>query len=215
MNQWSFVALVATPTSATLYLGTNGVLNSYTDVIALPSQAFDASLQMGHDAFYGRGFNGGIDEVSIFNHALTPEQIQGLYDNTGYIPPTLTPFQEWQLLHFRCTDCAQAGSGADADGDGLSNDQEYLAGTDPMSSASALKIIAIDRIGPDIRISWTTVEAHSYVLQTNASPTSSGFRDFSPTVAVPMGTGESQTNYLDIGAGAITPSRYYRVRLAQ
>ena len=76
-GQWSFVALVVTPTNATIYLGTNGVLNSFTDTVNLPSQAFDSSLLIGYDPSEGsRLFRGVIDEVAIYNHSLTPTQIQ-------------------------------------------------------------------------------------------------------------------------------------------
>jgi len=215
VNQWSFFALVVTPTNATVYLGANGVLSSFTDGIAQIAQPFDGSLLIGRDAFYGRAFNGGIDEVAIYSHALTPEQIQGLYENTGYVPPALTPFQTWQMQYFHCTGCPEADAAADPDGDGLSNEQEYLAGTSPTNSTSALKITAIDRVGSDIRITWTTVEGHGYVLQTNASPSSLGFTDFTSPIVVPANTGESQTNYVDVGGGVIVPARYYRVRLTQ
>ncbi|HUI06164.1 MAG TPA: LamG-like jellyroll fold domain-containing protein [Verrucomicrobiae bacterium] len=213
VNQWSFFALVVTPTNATVYLGTNGVLNSFTDGLAQANQPFDSALLVGRDAFYGRAFNGGVDEVAIYDHALTPEQIQGLYANTGYVPPPLTPFQEWQIQYFGCDDCAQAEAGTDSDGDGLSNEQEYLAGTDPTNSTSTLTITAIDQVGSDIRVTWSCVEGHSYVLQTNASPNSSGFTDFSPTIFVPAGSGVTSTNYLDMGGGTNAPARYYRVRL--
>ncbi len=214
VNQWSFFGLVVTPTNATVYLGTNGVLNSYTDPVPPAVQPFDAALLMGHDAFYGRGFNGGIDEVAIYSGALSPTQLQDLYTSAGYEAPPLTPFQTWQLRYFGCTGCAQADAAADPDGDGLSNGQEYQAGTDPTNSVSALRITAVERINSDIRVTWTTVESHGYVLQTNASPSSSGFTDFGPSIFVPAGTGESSTNYLDLGGGTVAPARYYRVRLA-
>ena len=79
-NQWSFFALVVRPTGATLYMGTNGVLNSFTDSVSLPSQAFDASLLIGFDpSSGGRLFNGRIDEVAIYKQSFTLAQIQQLY----------------------------------------------------------------------------------------------------------------------------------------
>ena len=79
-NQWSFFALVVTPTGATIYLGTNGVLNSFTDSVSLSSQAFDAPFIIGFDpSSGGRLFKGVIDEVVLYNRSLTPTQIQQLY----------------------------------------------------------------------------------------------------------------------------------------
>jgi len=55
-------------------------------------------------------------------------------------------------------------------------------------------------------------------VQTNAPPLNGSylntFTDLSPVISVP-GLGESTTNYLDVGGATNTPSRYYRVRLAQ
>ncbi|HUJ08995.1 MAG TPA: LamG-like jellyroll fold domain-containing protein [Verrucomicrobiae bacterium] len=214
-NQWSFFALVVTPTNSTVYLGTNGVLNSFTDTIPLPAQPFNASLLIGRDAFYGRPFNGKIDEVAIYNHAIAPEQILQLFANTGYVPPPpppLTPFETWQLQFFGCTDCVQAAASYDADGDGLSNEQEFLAGTDPTNALSLLAISALERLGDDIRITWDIVGGHGYMVQTNAAP-GAGFADFSPLISIPSNATESTTNYLDLGGATNAPSKYYRIRL--
>ena len=53
-------------------------------------------------------------------------------------------------------------------------------------------------------------------MQTNA-PVVSGsftdnFADFTPLITMP-GTGESTTNYLDLGAATSGSARYYRIRL--
>src|SRR5213079_895246 len=47
-----------------------------------------------------------------------------------------------------------ADANADSDGDGFTNLQEFQAGTDPTNSASALRIISIDTVGLDRRITW-------------------------------------------------------------
>jgi PKD repeat protein len=81
-NQWSFFALVVTPIGATVYLGTNGVLNSFTDSAALSSSAFDAPLLLGEDpSSGGRYYAGALDEIAVFNQSLSPAQIQMLYSN--------------------------------------------------------------------------------------------------------------------------------------
>jgi hypothetical protein len=90
-NQWSFIALVITPTNGTIYLGTSGVLNSYTDTVREAGQAFDASLYVGEDTSSGgRFYKGAIDEVAVFNHSLTFTQIQQLYTSAMNCP-SFTP----------------------------------------------------------------------------------------------------------------------------
>jgi PKD repeat protein len=81
-NQWSFFALVVTPTGGTVYLGTNGVLNSVTESATLTSSAFDAPLLLGEDpSSGGRYYAGALDEIAVFNQSLSPTQIQQLYSN--------------------------------------------------------------------------------------------------------------------------------------
>lgn len=100
----------------------------------------------------------------------------------------------------------------DTDGDGQINWHEWLCGTEMLSSPSVLRITRIAKEGNDIRVTWTTVGGHSYILQTNAAP-GTGYADFSPPIYVP-GSGESTTNYLHAGAATNSAKFFYRVRLA-
>jgi len=82
-NQWSLVALVVQPTSTVVYMiNTNGS-QSATNFLAQPNQAFAGNGTIGTDTFAStaRVFNGVLDEVAVFNYALTPAQIQQLYQN--------------------------------------------------------------------------------------------------------------------------------------
>lgn len=81
VHQWSLVALVVTPTNGTLYLlNTNGIQSAslaHNHVL----QAFAGSTLIGSDAYapQARSFQGDIDEVGIFNYALTAGQVLSLY----------------------------------------------------------------------------------------------------------------------------------------
>jgi autotransporter-associated beta strand protein len=77
LNQWSLVALVVTPTNATIYVGnTNGLASSvhtYNHVVLNL-----AGLSMiGYDSYNApaRGFNGSMDEVAVFGQALSSDQV--------------------------------------------------------------------------------------------------------------------------------------------
>ena len=96
----------------------------------------------------------------------------------------------------------------------MSNLQEFQAGTDPTNSKSAFRITSVTAQGNDVRVTWTTVGGLSYVVQdaTTAGYASNNFVDLSPVISMP-GSGESATNYLDVGAVTNGPGRYYRVRL--
>jgi hypothetical protein len=106
---------------------------------------------------------------------------------------------------------------ADADGDGMNNLSEVLAGTNPTNSASVFRVAAVTRAGNDVLVNWSAVGGKRYVVQASTGAGgsySSSFANISPVIAV-SGTGESSTNYLDGGGATYIPSRYYRVRLVQ
>jgi hypothetical protein len=100
----------------------------------------------------------------------------------------------------------------DADGDGQSNGAETLAGTDPLSPTSMFQITSMVKTnGNSMRVEWTTVGGHSYVVQTNGNFGSGTFHDLSLPIFVP-GTTEGTTNYVHTG-GAMDGTKFYRVRL--
>ncbi len=78
---WSFVALVVTPTNATVYVfNANGLLSSsqnYSHVV----QSFAGNTLIGDDGAGGfnRVFDGTIDGAAIYSQALSQAQLEALY----------------------------------------------------------------------------------------------------------------------------------------
>ena len=128
----------------------------------------------------------------------------------------LTAFQAWQVQYFGSTNNPNAAPGADPDGDGQNNLAEFLAGTNPTNSASGLQITSIVTSGNDIRVSWATAGGTTNVVQAAAGlPDGSyatNFLDVSPSIII-TGSGDTATNYLDVGSATNAPSYYYRIRL--
>ena len=124
----------------------------------------------------------------------------------------LTPFQQWQMQYFGCTNCAQAAASADPDGDGMSNTNEFLAGTNPTNSLSGLRIISIVPQSNDVVITWTTAGVRTNVVQGAVGDGSGGysnnFSDISPGIVIPI-VGDTITNYTDSSG----TNAYYRIRL--
>jgi hypothetical protein len=101
VGQWSFVALVIQPTNTSWYLfNTNGQTNVTTfyqagGTVPLTNsvQALNTPGNLGGD---GTDFNfiGNLDEVGLFNYALTPDQLNLLYNVavTG-LPPVVLQVQ--------------------------------------------------------------------------------------------------------------------------
>jgi hypothetical protein len=88
-SEWSFVVLVIEPTKATLYLGSNGVLSSATNTIAHTPEAWGINARIGNDpADPGKTFNGMIDEVALFDRALSYDDVADLYETATGIPQT-------------------------------------------------------------------------------------------------------------------------------
>jgi hypothetical protein len=104
----------------------------------------------------------------------------------------------------------------DTDGDGMSDLEEYLTGTDPTNSASYFHIVSTTQEGNNIRVKWTTVGGHTNRVYVSTGVAGGGytnsFGNLSPFIIIP-GTGASTTNYLDVGGATNVPARYYRIGL--
>jgi len=144
------------------------------------------------------------------------------------IPPAYTPFQNWQLQYFTCTNngtsCTQAAPNADPYGKGISNYNQFLAGLNPTNPASVFSIIAISQAGGTNTVTWKTsggdpnaASFYGPTVITNIVQGSDGaanggysnnFSDISsPLIIVPPG--DTVTNYPD----ASGTNRFYRIRL--
>jgi hypothetical protein len=110
----------------------------------------------------------------------------------------------WEQQYFG----GHADPDADADGDGLSNRSEYLAGTVPTNSASSFVFAAVS--GP--AITWSTVPGKTYKVLYADTPAGPWLEDL-PNAQVTAGAGQSQLSYSDTTASGVE-RRYYRIRLA-
>src|SRR5207244_1401217 len=73
----------------------------------------------------------------------------------------------WELQYFG--HLTGTNPNADADGDGLSNLQEYVADTNPLDSGSTLRITSAQLVTNGVRVSWTGgVQARQYLQRRRA-----------------------------------------------
>jgi len=85
-GKWVHVAMTYKPNGEFKgYL--NGELNASTTLDALSIKVTSNPLYIGREELPGRLFNGTIDEVQIYNRALSEEEISDLYNNYGYTTP--------------------------------------------------------------------------------------------------------------------------------
>jgi hypothetical protein len=86
-----------------------------------------------------------------------------------------------------------------------------MAGTDPTNSASVFRIANIAREGDDVRVTWICGGGRTNVLESDLDIGGS-YSNVSPNIILP-GSGDTVTNYLDLGAATNAATRFYRVRL--
>ena len=105
-------------------------------------------------------------------------------------------YDDWAAAHFteqELTDPAISGRDADPDGDGLTNEQEFLAGTDPKSADSVLQINQVRRVADGFELRWKTVPGRFYKI----AVADSLFGPFLPLEGSILATAEIETAIVD------------------
>ena len=125
----------------------------------------------------------------------------------------VSPFAQWQIDNFGSTSDPNAAAGADPDGDGKTNMEEFLSGTDPNDSASSLSITSIALEGSDIRVTWQFGSGPTNALQAISANPMGDYTTNYADIFIVTNTAGSVTNFLDPDAASLAPGRYYRVRL--
>jgi hypothetical protein len=124
------------------------------------------------------------------------------------LPPADT-YELWAAAMFGNANLPQAARTADPDGDGMTNEQEWAAGTDPLSVESVLQVLtlSIDSGANEAVLSWSSVAGKNYVIQ-GASATEGPWFD----LTAPL-TGLDEATAVNVGSAGDEPVRFYRVRL--
>ena len=71
---------------------------------------------------------------------------------------------DWEALYFGADSSKWPAPTADSDGDGVSNRDEFLAGTNPSSAASVLKV-QLANVAGENRIVWNSLPGRTYLIQ--------------------------------------------------
>ena len=124
-------------------------------------------------------------------------------------------FELWQMEHFDPEQLGQpaiSGRTADPDGDGSTNEQEHLAGTNPMLAASALRMTSIEKTGFDVVLRWSTAGPRTNVLQSSDSLPPTSFVDIGNPIPI-FGTGDVAMSATVPGGASNNAAKFYRVRL--
>lgn len=124
---------------------------------------------------------------------------------------------DWWMEKYFGNSLGHAGNlsraGDDADEDGMTNREEWVAGTNPTNGLSNLRITGVTREGNGWRASWTAVGGRSYALEAaDAAGSGVGFINVSGWIDIP-GFSESMTNFFDPTASLESALRFYRIRV--
>jgi Tol biopolymer transport system component len=113
---------------------------------------------------------------------------------------------DWELAYFGTLDPDGTG---DFDGDGHTDLQEFLAGTDPTNAGSVLRVLTVTSLGGNTTILWSATPGKNYQVQFKTNVTQTGWTVLPGLITA---TGSSASR-LDNSGGA-GGQRYYRVVLA-
>ena len=113
---------------------------------------------------------------------------------------------DWELLYGLKPTTATDGS-IDSDGDGQSNLQEYLAGTDPFNAASLLKIQSATIGGSTCSLTFIAAAGRTYTVQYRDSLNAGSWLSLTNVGAQPA-TGLFPVNDGSVGTNS---TRFYRI----
>lgn len=103
-------------------------------------------------------------EAKMFNQGQKSLSFEGIYTFTDTNGNNIS--DEWEEYFFE-TLFENGGEFQDADGDGLSNKAEFLAGTDPLNAKSNLQLSATLDGTSTLLIHWQGVKGKTYQVQTS------------------------------------------------
>ncbi len=133
----------------------NSTSGSAEEITGITAAAIGS--QIGGSACY----NGMIDDVRLYDIELMEHEVAELYNSYSYTDAG-TP-HSWLDSHGLVTGGDyEAAALQDADGDGLLNEDEFAAGTDPMNSASVFRILEAGAQGTEVTLDWSSVTGKTY-----------------------------------------------------
>ena len=115
---------------------------------------------------------------------------------------------DWELAYFGHIG---VDPNADPDGDGMSNLNEYIAGTDPTNALSVLKVQLLDGGAGGARVRFLAMPKIGYTLQYRTNLTLGQWGNLTNVAARPA---SNTVEIFDPGAGA-AGRRFYRIATPQ
>jgi hypothetical protein len=112
----------------------------------------------------------------------------------------------WEIQYFGTIDAPNAAPDLDVDLDGMTNREEFLAGTDPTDAASALLLYSELDVWGAVQLRFTAVAGKSYTIEYRSAMTPGAWQKLADVEPA----GVTSEVHLPAGAGPET-ERYYRL----
>jgi len=197
---WHHVVATRVNSSGAMRVYVDGVLSG-SGTGPTGSRSWPTSLRIGGLLPGSNLLNGAIDEVLLYDRLLTAGEIQTLAANPQ------NAAENWRFQNFGATaNTGNAADNADPDGDGWTNAQEFISGTNPNSRASLLKVDQIQASGNDLNLSFPTVAGKTYRVERSDTLSSDSW---TPVQGNIPGTG-NLIQITDTG-GSGHDKRFYRI----
>ena len=134
----------------------------------------------------------------------------------------ITVLQSWSNAY------GVPGNNADADGDGVSNTNEFLTGFNPTNGSAYVHVLSVQTVGSDMKITYLGANGDSsyaggpssrtnvleYTAGSGGNYSTNDFTSTGQTNVLNGGSGVgTTTNMTDSGGATNVPARYYRVRV--
>jgi sugar lactone lactonase YvrE len=181
--------------------GVSGTNVIGTVTVTLPANVTGNSSYLVHIEHFSASPNG----LALFHSTVTDGLIT-VGNRTGSswgdgIPDT------WRLIYFGTISNLLSAANLDPDGDGASNWQEYVAGTNPMDPTSVLQLTPMAP-APNFTVEWPSVPGKTYQVKSATSLFSTNWITTASNLA---GTGQMM-QLSDTNTPA-PPARFYRVQV--
>ena len=158
--------------------------------------------------FSGYAWNASMGWISFSN-------VQGYVQTTNFVAGTDTDANSipdaWELTYTNVIGVLGASSGTDSDGDGETDRQEYLAGSNPLDASSRLRITAVDTGSGTNRLTWICSPSRVYRVETNSCLTTGSW---GPSDLGWIVTNSTSNAVVSLNLDAMLTNCYYRVRVS-
>ncbi|MEO7932618.1 MAG: carbohydrate-binding protein [Chthoniobacterales bacterium] len=203
--------LTATPGSKKITLSWNAVsgANDYTIQRSSSSGGSITSLASGVTAT--SYIDSGLADGASWYYTIAANGPSGLGSASSPVSATTyTAVENWRLTNFgTIANTGNAADTANPDGDDQANAQEYVAGTNPNSGSSVLKIGQMQTNGNNMVLSFASVSGKTYRVERSDTLQNGSWVTVQDNIA-----GNGSVILITDTGGAAQPKRFYRVAVS-